>query len=1506
MRAKALIIRFRIRKFRVKRNISALATIFAVGLTITAAIVFDQPVPVSAAVAPLTTSGVMFYGDTTNAGIMRGKTFSSPATLNAEFNGITGSASNILHVTAKTAHTREEMMIGSLRVNGTLQIESCTAACDANGDFTNRWSHASVSGAQDCDNAPTAGTCFQSFDIGYEALNGKAMVVYAGDGADGGTVTDTDTVYYAEWSGSAWAPNATPGTPGTSNDIDLGGAGATAGTPQWIRFIPTGDHLADDRSNRGMLLVSDSNSDLWTCYWDGTSFTCDTAARVTDLENCGEARCFDGSWQGVDTFVMTHTDADGTNDVKYQKYVVDSGWTVGETQAYTTSASTAWIVSTADPTSSRIYSLNTSTGNDTRGAIWRGDDATDGWTVCNSGNCPDTSAEAAGGPQTWAAFERFNGEALHIYNDAAQNNAQGNRGMTFTPNSTWSTSALTGITPVDDHQNTKAWGSPNSDDILIAAADVDCRVDAVLWDGAAYQTAINDFETVLASSNNTCVNSVPVRGMMLHGYDFAWKEYTPWQRNWQFFSGSDTASSPTTTLANENATPSGFDATTGKFRLRVNYADRGRSISNTEARKKLQYTTGCNPNSALETTCTWTDVDDQGGSGIWRYDQDSDLACSPTDCDDNTTLTATKLTGSSTCSAGLGCGTWVNDKDLAGGTNMDHTAQATADTVQESEYVVEANGAGGLTTYYFRLYNVDQDTPVYREQDANDCGTGSAQCTYPSLTTSETNVAPSTPTVLTQQKSGPVTLDAGTWTSAQDITFTATVSDPNTSATLQLCVEKVPVTTAFTSPAGDGDACGTGVAYSGTPVTASVTISGQSAGEYHWQVKVKDEGGFYSSWTPYTTANTHTQPSDAETVGRYSSVAIGTDGLPVISYYEQAPSAGDLRVRKCSNTACTSASETEFTTDDIGLFSKVKIGTDGYPIIAYYNASNGGDLNILHCTNVSCSSSDSPVAITEGTDDIGSHTALAIGSDGFPVIAHYNFSDGDLMITKCGNVSCSSGNTTHQVTSAQDIGTEASIAISTDGYPVIAYHNATSTVRDLIIYKCTSLDCSTGSTNAVEGTWWGLETSIAISTDGFPVIAHYDDNTQNAVVTKCSNADCSSVTSNTQITTTDIDGFTLSLALSSDGFPIIASNNNSDGDLNVIHCTNAACSTFNTPVEISDGDIAGKDVSLALGWDGLPVITHWNDTDDEIVITKCGSYTCALTNTDPNDRDYGIDITAPTGGTVYDGTSIGSDQDFNDGSRTSLSGNWSGFTTTISSLNRYEYSISTTACGADVRSWTEAGRVPAITARGLTISTTGMYHLNVRTIDNAGNATSCISSDGQMILPNLTFTLSSTNVTFDALDSSNSFDDTEPDAGNFSLTTTTNAANGYTIRAYLSGLLEAPVQYGSPTIASFNGGSYASPDSWQFGDTGFAYTSTDTSVAGVNKFAINPCPGGSTLTAPGCYAPFSTTAPGDIVADGTGPATSQGFDMFFRVATPNSQRAAPYSANIIYTNTPQY
>ncbi len=354
--------------------------------------------------------------------------------------------------------------------------------------------------------------------------------------------------------------------------------------------------------------------------------------------------------------------------------------------------------------------------------------------------------------------------------------------------------------------------------------------------------------------------------------------------------------------------------------------------------------------------------------------------------------------------------------------------------------------------------------------------------------------------------------------------------------------------------------------------------------------------------------NSLTTVDAAGQVGFHTSITIGMDGLPVISYWD--PTNWHLKAAKCGNASCTSGNTltTVDATGNVGETTSISIGTDGLPVISYYDNTNG-HLKVAKCGNASCSSGNTLTTV-DATGSVGYYTSIAIGSDGLPIISYRDSTNQTLKMAKCGNASCTSGNILTTVDATGDVGVFSSIAVGSDGLPIISYvDNANMNVKAA---KCGNASCSSGNTlTAVEvATFLYGTTSLTIGTDGLPVISYYDMSNGVLKVAKCGNAACSSGNTLTTVDSTDVVGDFNSITIGSDGLPVISYTDITNVDLKVAKCGNAACSSGNTITAVDAAGNVGYYTSITIGTDGLPVIAYHDGANGDLKVARCATQSC--------------------------------------------------------------------------------------------------------------------------------------------------------------------------------------------------------------------------------------------------------------------------------------------------------
>jgi len=206
--------------------------------------------------------------------------------------------------------------------------------------------------------------------------------------------------------------------------------------------------------------------------------------------------------------------------------------------------------------------------------------------------------------------------------------------------------------------------------------------------------------------------------------------------------------------------------------------------------------------------------------------------------------------------------------------------------------------------------------------------------------------------------------------------------------------------------------------------------------------------------------------------GITSSMTVGTDGLGIASYYAGG-NEQNLRVAHCEDAACTAVTTTDIdTTGDVGRFSSIKIGGDGLPLISYvYDRSPSPvqftqDLKVAHCENVACTASTvSTIDAAARVDDL---TSLTVGGDGLGLISYQDTSSSTstrMKVAHCTSAACTSATLTTIDTVKPDNGesggySQTGIATGNHGLALVAYYDGGAN-QMLKVAACIDPDCST-------------------------------------------------------------------------------------------------------------------------------------------------------------------------------------------------------------------------------------------------------------------------------------------------------------------------------------------------------------------------------------------------------------------------------------------------------------
>jgi len=344
---------------------------------------------------------------------------------------------------------------------------------------------------------------------------------------------------------------------------------------------------------------------------------------------------------------------------------------------------------------------------------------------------------------------------------------------------------------------------------------------------------------------------------------------------------------------------------------------------------------------------------------------------------------------------------------------------------------------------------------------------------------------------------------------------------------------------------------------------------------------------------------------EAGTIGRYTSITVGADGLGLIAYYDV--SVGRLKVAHCADVACSSAttSSLDAIANQENQRTSIAIGADGLGLISYYDPANHR-LKVAHCLDLACTSAS--YAVVDGSADVGQYSSLAIGVDGLGLIAYYDSTNQDLKAAHCQTPSCNSASLA-TLDSSGDVGWDASLVIGSDGLGLVSYYDATG--LRLKAAHCADIACSSASLSVLDAAGnTGRYTSATVGADGLPIISYFDLGTHHLRTAHCTSPLCSSATSSTLDWAADLGPSSYTaVSVGADGLPLIAYYDSTNQHLKVAHCLDNVCAKTN--ITTIDGSFAvGQYVSLTMAADGFGLLSYYDAANGNLKTAHCPNVFC--------------------------------------------------------------------------------------------------------------------------------------------------------------------------------------------------------------------------------------------------------------------------------------------------------
>ncbi|MBK9072818.1 MAG: hypothetical protein IPL79_17725 [Myxococcales bacterium] len=272
-----------------------------------------------------------------------------------------------------------------------------------------------------------------------------------------------------------------------------------------------------------------------------------------------------------------------------------------------------------------------------------------------------------------------------------------------------------------------------------------------------------------------------------------------------------------------------------------------------------------------------------------------------------------------------------------------------------------------------------------------------------------------------------------------------------------------------------------------------------------------------------------------ENVGRYASLDLASDGLPMIAYYDRTNNSLKFARKTAEGWQShavdvgTGTPRADTAASDVGLYTSISIDpANGRPAISYLAQISDGDGNVTAELRFATAATASPASASDWTtsvvdsvslpfpeadpyplaDGLGLWSTLVRDSTGAPHILYYDRERGDLKLVS--DTGSGFGAPT-SVDTAGDVGRYSSAAFDADDQLHVAYQsysgndllykNVTTGLREVVDTGYRVVGTTEDGLPKPELHFVGNDTQLIITPDG-PAVVHQDSTSQELVLAR--------------------------------------------------------------------------------------------------------------------------------------------------------------------------------------------------------------------------------------------------------------------------------------------------------------------------------------------------------------------------------------------------------------------